>query len=63
MIAQPPVVTSGWVEQAVDAAGRKKDIPARDKIRFEATVDGLSDPRRTAPERLKTVDHQPVAPA
>jgi hypothetical protein len=100
MIAQPSLVTSQWVEQAVADAGRKKALPALSKMRYEPFTEGLSaqvmhvgpysaegptvsklhafiaergyvpagkhheiylgDPKRTAPERLKTVIRQPA---
>ena len=103
MIAQPEEVDGSMVEEAVEAAARKKDLPAASQLRLESFAEGraaqvlhvgpyseegptierlhafiagegleragkhheiyLGDPRRTAPERLKTVVRQPVAPA
>jgi hypothetical protein len=103
MIAQPQVVTSELVEEAIVEAAKKKGLSGLDLIRFEELTEGLTaqiihlgpyseegltiqklhsfiaergyvwagkhheiylgDPRRTAPERLKTVIRQPVAPA
>jgi hypothetical protein len=100
LIAQPPVVTATLLGQAVAEAGRKKDLPALGRLRFERFTEGLcaqimhvgpysaegptiqklhafiaeqgyalrgkhheiylGDPRRTAPERLRTVIRQPV---
>jgi hypothetical protein len=100
MIAQPPVVSTIIIDEAVAEAGRKKDLPALARIRFEPFEEGLcaqimhvgpysaegptieklhafiaeqgysrrgkhheiylGDPRRAAPERLKTVVRQPV---
>ncbi|HOA25424.1 MAG TPA: GyrI-like domain-containing protein [Aggregatilineales bacterium] len=103
MIMQPEWVTAAIVEQAVAEAGRKKDLPALPKLRFETYDEGysaqimhigpysaegptiarlhaaieeagcalrgkhheiyLGDPRRTAPEKLKTIIRQPVSRA
>ncbi|MFP4344367.1 MAG: GyrI-like domain-containing protein [Anaerolineales bacterium] len=99
MILQPEWVTAEVVEQALEEAARKKDLPALDKLRFAPYDEGLaaqilyigpyadegptiaalhdfireqggelrgkhheiylSDPRRTAPEKLKTIIRQP----
>lgn len=100
MIPQPPVVTVALIDRAVAEAGRKKDLPALAKLRFEWFDEGLcaqvmhvgpysaerptierlhafiadrgfvrrgkhheiylGDPRRAAPERLRTIIRQPV---
>jgi hypothetical protein len=100
MIPQPPVVTALLIDQAVAEAGRKKDLPALTKLRFERFEEGLcaqvmhigsysderptierlhafiiqrdfirrgkhheiylGDPRRAAPQRLRTIIRQPV---
>ncbi|MFO7697697.1 MAG: GyrI-like domain-containing protein [Anaerolineae bacterium] len=100
MIAQPDVVSAEHVEQVAEAARKKKDLPALDRLRLETYAEGLStqimylgaysdegptiarlhawigeqvyvlrgkhheiylgDPRRTAPDKLKTVIRQPV---
>jgi hypothetical protein len=100
MIPQPPVVTVAFIDKAVAEAGRKKDLPALAKLRYERFEEGLcaqvmhvgqyseerptierlhafitqrsfvrrgkhheiylGDPRRTAPERLRTIIRQPV---
>lgn len=103
MIMQPDVVTPEHVREAIEEAGRKKPLPALDRLRFERFDEGLSaqvmhigpyategptiqrlhafireqgyanrdkhheiylsDPNRTAPERMKTVIRQPVQKA
>jgi hypothetical protein len=40
MILQPPVVTSEVIEAAIEAVGRKKNLPALGKLRFEAFTEG-----------------------
>lgn len=100
MIMQPDFVTNDMVKKAIEEAGKKKELPAMAKIRFETLQEGLSaqimhigpysaeaptiqkihdymkekgytfagkhheiylsDPRKTAPEKLKTVIRQPV---
>lgn len=100
MIAQPDVVTAEHVEQVAASAGRKKALPALERLRLETFAEGLSaqimyhgayadegptiarmhawiaeqgyvlrgvhheiylgDPRRSAPEKLKTIIRQPV---
>lgn len=44
MVVQPSIVTDEFVEQAVTEAGHKKDLPALDKIRFQAFSEGLGAP-------------------
>jgi len=101
MIMQPEFVTPDHVEQALQEARRKKDLPALGSIRLEIYHEGLAaqimhigpyaaeaptiarlhafisesghtlrgkhheiylgDPRRTAPEKLRTVIRQPIA--
>ncbi len=101
MIMQPPAVRPALVEQAVEEAGRKKELPALARLRLECFEEGfaaqimhigpfsaekptieklhafiaeqgyvrsgkhheiyLSDFRRAAPDKLKTVVRQPVA--
>ena len=103
MIAVPDAVTPLEVAAAMEAAARKKDLPAAPLLRLERLGEGLAvqimhlgpyaeeaptierlhafaaaegyelrgrhheiylgDPRRTAPERLKTVLRHPVTPA
>jgi hypothetical protein len=103
MIAVPDAVTAGEVDEAREAAARKKDLPAAPRLRHERLEEGLAaqimhlgpyadeaptierlhawvagqgyelrgrhheiylgDPRRTEPERLKTVLRHPVRPA
>ncbi|NUT48499.1 MAG: hypothetical protein HOV94_14495 [Saccharothrix sp.] len=104
MIALPEWVTGSQVEDAVEAALAKKELPTIAHVREEALHEGtcaqvlhigsyddetplmatlhdeyvpahhltlaghhhevyLGDPRRTAPEKLKTVIRQPVRPA
>ena len=103
MIAVPDAVTADEVTAALEAAARKKDLPAAPLLRLERFEEGLAaqimhvgpysdeaptiqrlhewaaaegyelrgrhheiylgDPRRTAPERLKTVLRHPVQPA
>jgi len=100
MIMQPKQVTKAWIDKAVAAAKRKRDLPALAKLRFESYDEGrcvqimhigpyaneaptiarlhefarekgyslrgkhheiyLGDPRRTAPEKLRTIIRQPV---
>jgi hypothetical protein len=100
MIAQPEVVTAPRIEEAIAEAGRKKELAALRKLRFERLREGLcaqimhigpysaegptierlhafiadegyalrgkhheiylGDPRRTPPERLRTIIRQPV---
>jgi hypothetical protein len=100
MIAVPDAVTADEVTTALEAAARKKDLPAAPLLRLERFEEGLAaqimhvgpyseeaptieklhewvaaegyelrgrhheiylgDPRRTAPERLKTVVRHPV---
>lgn len=99
MIMQPPEVTYEGFQRVCAEAGRKKDLPALPKMRFEPYHEGLAaqilyfgayadegptiaalhafiqaqggtltgkhheiylgDPRKTAPEKLKTVIRQP----
>lgn len=102
MIAQPPLVTPGWVETARKQVLAKKDAAARSaEVRFENYAEGLcvqlmhigpydaegpniqrmhayalqqgyrltglhheiylSDPRRAAPEKMRTIIRQPIA--
>jgi hypothetical protein len=103
MIAVPDGVTTAEVAAAVEAAARRRSLPAAGRLRLEPFEEGLaaqimyigpyadeaptierlhafateqgyelrgrhheiylSDPRRTAPERLKTVIRHPVRPA
>lgn len=100
MIMQPELVTQADYEEAWAEVGRKKNLPALSRMRFEKYDEGLSaqimhvgpyadeaptierlhrfiaeqgyrrrgkhheiylsDPRRTAPERLRTVIRQPM---
>ena len=100
MIMQPDFVTDDMVKRAIEEAGKKKELAAMAKIRFETLHEGLSaqimhigpysaetptiqkvhdyikekgydfagkhheiylsDPRKTAPEKMKTVIRQPV---
>lgn len=100
IIMQPDFVTDDMVKKAIEEAGKKKELAAIAKIRFEPLHEGLSaqimhigpysaetqtiqkvhdyikekgydfagkhheiylsDPRKTAPEKLKTVIRQPV---
>ncbi len=100
MIMQPDFVTNDMVKKAIEEVGKKKELAAIAKIRFETLHEGLSaqimhigpysaeaptiqkihdymkengytfagkhheiylsDPRQTAPERLKTVIRQPI---
>jgi hypothetical protein len=100
MIMQPKQVTKAWLDKAIAAAKKKRDLPALAKLRFESYDEGrcvqimyigpyaaeaptiarlhefakekgyslrekhhevyLGDPRRTAPEKLRTVIRQPV---
>ncbi len=101
MIMQPDFITRKDFENAVAAAGKKKDNPLIDKVRFESYTEGestqimhigpysaegpniqklhqkiagiggkltgrhheiyLSDPRRAAPDKIKTVVRQPYS--
>lgn len=104
MIAQPEAVDAAWVARVREEVGRKKTLPASERVRLEAfheglaaqimhvgpyaaegptietlhafirdagyTFDGrvqkhheiyLGDPRRSAPEKLRTVLRQPVS--
>jgi hypothetical protein len=103
MIAVPDAMTPDEVAAALEAAAKKKDLPAARLLRLERFEEGLAaqimhlgpyaeeaptiarlhafaaeqgyelrgrhheiylgDPRRTAPERLKTVLRHPVRPA
>lgn len=103
MIMQPEYVTAELFEQALEQAGKKKELPALDQLRFGSFHEGLcaqvlhvgpfseegptidrlhrfiqdngysrkgkhreiylSDLRRVAPEKLKTVIRQPIAKA
>ena len=103
MSAVPDAVTAAEVAAAVEAAARRRPLPAAGRIRLERFAEGLAaqimyigpyadeaptiaalhafveeqgyelrgrhheiylgDPRRTAPERLKTVIRHPVRPA
>ena len=103
MIMQPEYVTPELFEQALEQAGKKKELPALDQLRFESFHEGLcaqvlhagpfseegptierlhrfirdngysrsgkhreiylSDLRRAAPEKLKTIIRQPLAKA
>lgn len=100
MIMQPDFVSREQVAASIESAGRKKDLPALPKLRFESFAEGLaaqilyfgpyrdegptiarlheyitqsghalsgkhheiylSDPGRTAPEKLKTIIRQPM---
>jgi hypothetical protein len=103
-IVVPDFITAGFVDRAREAAAKKKDLPAADRLRFERFEEGraaqvlhvgpyadeaptivmlheyiagagfafdglirkhheiyLSDMRRTAPEKLKTIIRQPFA--
>jgi len=99
MIMQPPVVTAQVVETAIAAVGRKKNLPALGRLRFEDFTEGrcaqtlhvgpfteegptiqrvhdfilargslsgkhheiyLSDIRRAAPAKWKTIIRQPM---
>ena len=102
MIAQPPIVASDMVADAVASAVRKRKAPASDRLRFAVLEEGdsvqvmhhgpyadegptiaglhafiadaglmlrgkhhevyLSDPRKSAPEKMRTIIRQPVAP-
>lgn len=101
MIMQPDAITEPLFEAAIAESGRKKTLPALDRLHFArfhegraaqilhlgpyseepATVDGLhafieasgcvpsgkhheiylNDPRRVAPDKMKTILRQPVA--
>jgi len=101
MIMQPEHVTEEQYEKAIEAARKKKSLPALPKMRFEKYAEGecaqimhigpysaegptieklhsyikekgyalrgkhheiyLSDPRKSAPEKLKTAIRQPVS--
>jgi hypothetical protein len=103
MIAVPDAVTAAEVAAAVEAAARRRPLPAAGRLRIERFDEGhaaqimhigpyadeaptierlhdfaaeqgyelrgrhheinLGDPRRTAPERLKTVIRHPLRPA
>lgn len=103
LIAQPPVVTSEMVTDAVAAAAARGKAPAAERLRHEVLEEGdavqvlhhgpyadegptvaalhawiadaglalrgahhevyLTDPRRSTPERMRTILRQPVAPA
>ena len=103
LVLQPDFVESDFVEECVTEAAAKRDLPARELLRFERYAEGtavqtmhrgpyseegptiamlhefmkaegytfggkhheiyLSDPRRAAPENLKTIIRQPVAKA
>ena len=100
MIMQPEFVAKELVEDAIEAAQKKKQLPALSKMRFENFDEGLSaqvmhigpysaegptierlhdfirtsgyelrgkhheiylsDPRKAAPERMKTIIRQPI---
>jgi len=100
LIAQPDPVDKSAVEQAIEQARAKKDLPALDRLRYERWVEGrcaqvlhvgpyadegpsiarlhagiaaagyrprgrhheiyLGDPRRTPPEKLRTILRHPV---
>ena len=100
MIVQPDPITPQFVQSCLEAARKKRALPAFDRVRFEAYHEGpsaqimhigpysaekpnidrihayiaekggdpagkhheiyLSDPRRTAQEKLKTVIRQPM---
>ena len=100
MILQPEFITTEMVEMAISAAGKKKELPALDKLHLGFIGDGLAaqtlyigpyaeegptiqalhrfifdqggqlhgrhreiylgDPRRTAPEKLRTIIRQPM---
>ena len=102
MIMQPEYVTAELFAQALQQVGKKKELPALDRLRFESFHEGqcaqvlhigpyseegptierlhrfihengytrrgkhreiyLGDLRRTAPEKLKTIIRQPIAP-
>jgi len=102
LVAVPDAVTPQEVATALEAAAKKKDLPAAPRLRLERLEEGLAaqimhlgpyeeeeptierlhawvaaqgyelrgrhheiylgDPRRTAPERLKTVLRHPVRP-
>lgn len=101
LILQPEWVSAELVQQAIAETGRKKDLPALSRLRFEMYHEGLAaqilhvgpysaegptvqalhhaiasegfvlsgkhheiylgDPRRAAPEKLKTIIRQPAA--
>ncbi len=101
MIMQPKYVANSLIDQAIVEVGRKKDLVALDKVRFESFREGLvaqvmhlgsysdeaptierlhryieengyqlagkhheiylSDPQRSAPEKLKTIIRQPIS--
>jgi hypothetical protein len=101
MIMQPKYVANSLIDQAIVEVGRKKDLMALDKVRFESFREGLvaqvmhlgsysdeaptierlhryieengyqlagkhheiylSDPQRSAPEKLKTIIRQPIS--
>jgi hypothetical protein len=104
MIVQPEWITQEMVGQAIEAATKKKDLPALPKLRLETYHEGLcvqilhigsyddegptlhrthhefipengyemvgkhheiylGDPRKMAPEKLKTVLRQPIRKA
>ncbi|MCB0602253.1 MAG: GyrI-like domain-containing protein [Saprospiraceae bacterium] len=100
MILQPDCITAEMVDEAIAAAGKRKDLPALSKLHFGHIEDGLAaqtlyigpyadegptiqalhefifrqgfrlhsrhreiylgDPRRSAPEKLKTIIRQPM---
>ncbi len=102
MLLQPDVVTDELVADAIEAASRKRSIPAAALLRLESFTEGLSaqilhigpyaeeaptiaelhafiaeqgharrgkhheiylgDPRRSAPDRLRTIIRQPIEP-
>jgi len=53
-----PATIEGML-QAADAAGYEVDIDLKNRFHHEIY---LSDPRKTAPEKLKTVIRYPIAP-
>lgn len=100
MVMQPEFVNATLVKEAIEQAGKKKDLKALSKLRFEALSEGksaqimhigpyseelptiqklhefvkeqglelhdkhheiyLSDPRKSAPEKMKTILRHPV---
>jgi len=103
MVMQPDFVTREFITESAGAVGKKKELPALGKVRFERFHEGrsaqvlhvgpyadelatiqklhefvqnqgyklrgkhheiyLSDPRRTSPEKLKTILRHPIEPA
>jgi len=66
MIRQPEFITEEMVKEAKAQAKAKKGLEEIDKVVLEAFHERLSaqimsDPRRTAPEKLKTIIRQPIS--